>query len=101
MACFVEAGLTILSSLTPSSSFSSSILPSEIAVRTAFSIFFTSLYLFFLDDEGLLLVGDVDGMEEDDATELAKNTDDPATDDASELGPRDSSNDFSSCNSRL
>ena len=102
IACFVDAGLTTLSSLTPSSNFSSSILPSERAVRTAFSIFLTSLNLFFLDVEGLLLLGDVDGIEEDDDTdELAKNPDDPAADDVSELGPRASSSVLSSCISRL
>lgn len=60
MACLVDAGLTTLSSLTPDKSFSSSIRPSERAVRTLCSMRLTSLYRRFLEADGL-------GFEDDDA----------------------------------
>ena len=53
MACLVDAGLTTLSSLTPDKSFSSSIRPSERAVRTLCSMRLTSLYRRFLEADGL------------------------------------------------
>ena len=61
MACFVDAGLTTLSSLTPVKSFSSSIRPSERAVRTLCSMRLTSLYRRFLEADGLGFEGDEDG----------------------------------------
>lgn len=60
MACFVDAGLTTLSSLTPDKSFSSSIRPSERAVRTLCSMRLTSLYRRFLEADGLGFEGDED-----------------------------------------
>ena len=71
MACFVDAGLTTLSSLTPVKSFSSSIRPSERAVRTLCSIRLTSLYRRFLEAEGLGFEGDED-EDDDDAVEPGK-----------------------------
>lgn len=60
MACFVDAGLTTLSSLTPDKSFSSSIRPSERAVRTLCSMRLTSLYRRFLEADGLGFEDDED-----------------------------------------
>ena len=60
IACFVDAGLTTLSSLTPVKSFSSSIRPSERAVRTLCSMRLTSLYRRFLEADGLGFEGDED-----------------------------------------
>lgn len=60
MDCFVDAGLTTLSSLMPVKSFSSSIRPSERAVRTLCSMRLTSLYRRFLEADGLGFEGDED-----------------------------------------
>lgn len=73
MACFVEAGLTTLSSLIPVKSFSSSIRPSERAVRTLCSMRFTSLYRRFLEADGLSFEGD----EDDDAAAVEPDKDEP------------------------
>jgi len=62
MACFVDAGLTTLSSLTPVRRSSSSIRPSVRAVRTLCSMRLTSLYRRFLDADGLGFVGDGEGI---------------------------------------
>jgi hypothetical protein len=62
MACFVDAGLTTLSSLTPIKSVSSSIRPSERAVRTLCSMRLTSLYRRFLEADGLGFEGDDEGV---------------------------------------
>lgn len=67
MACFVDAGLTTLSSLTPVKRSSSSIRPSERAVRTLCSMRLTSLYRRFLDADGLDFVGDEGIAVDDDA----------------------------------
>ena len=71
MACFVDAGLTTLSSLTPVKSFSSSIRPSERAIRTLCSMRLTSLYRRFLEADGLGFEGDEDD-DDDAAAELDK-----------------------------
>ena len=72
MACFVDAGLTTLSSLTPDKSFSSSIRPSERAVRTLCSMCLTSLYQRFLEADGLGFEGDEDDDDDDVAVEPDK-----------------------------
>jgi hypothetical protein len=73
MACFVDAGLTTLSSLTPDKSFSSSIRPSERAVRTLCSMRLTSLYRRFLEADGL----DFDKDDEGDAGAVKPDKDEP------------------------
>ena len=79
MACFVDAGLTTLSSLTPVKRSSSSIRPSERAVRTLCSMRLTSLYRRFLDADGLAFAGDEgeEGIVDDDKTAAAEE-DEPA-----------------------
>ena len=71
MACFVDAGLTTLSSLTPVKRVSSSIRPSERAVHTLCSMRLTSLYLRFLDVDGL-------GFESEGDEDIAVDKDEPA-----------------------
>ena len=81
MACFVDAGLTTLSSLTPVKRFSSSIRPSERAVRTLCSMRLTSLYRRFLDADGLGFEGDEDegiAVDADAAAAAAADKDEPA-----------------------
>jgi hypothetical protein len=85
MACFVDAGLTTLSSLTPVKSFSSSIRPSERAVRTLCSMRLTSLYRRFLEGDGLGFEGDgedegvvVDADDDDAAAATEPDKDEPA-----------------------
>ena len=88
MACFVDAGLTTLSSLTPVKRFSSSILPSKRAVRTLCSMRLTSLYRRFLDADGLCL-GDEDeeGIAIDaDADAAVLDEDEPVVEDFVLLG---------------
>ena len=69
IACFVDAGLTTFSTLTPTKNDSSSIRPSSRALFTFFSIFFTSLYRFFLEFETLARFAGVDeGMDDEDAS---------------------------------
>ena len=84
MACFVDAGLTTLSSLTPVKSFSSSIRPSERAVRTLCSMRLTSLYRRFLEADGLGFEGDEDDegvavdADDDDTAAAEPDKDEPA-----------------------
>ena len=73
MACFVDAGLTTLSSLTPAKSFSSSIRPSERAVRTLCSMCLISLYRRFLEADGL----DFEGDDDDDVVAVEPEKDEP------------------------
>ena len=68
IACFVDAGLTTFSILTPSKYDSSSMRPSSRAILTLFSIFFTSLNRFFFEFETLGRFGGVEeGMADEDA----------------------------------
>lgn len=91
MACFVDAGLTTLSSLTPDKSFSSSIRPSERAVRTLCSMRLTSLYRRFLEADGLDFEGDEDDEgiavdADDDAAAVEPDKDEPAEEESVLLG---------------
>lgn len=98
----MDAGLTTLSSRTPSRNDSSSILPSARAILTRCSIRFTSLNLFFFELDGLLLLGEEEGMVDDDAAgEPGAKTVEAEADDTPALGSIASRNVSSSCKRRL